>query len=92
MVTPNPSGFRPQMNTTPYPVLIQTVHNRIAGKLHARENERIKDALNATDVFLALTNVRIYDVDGERLLHSVDFLAINRQNIIWVIEDYSQGR
>lgn len=92
MVTANPSGFRPQINTTPYSVMVQTVHNRISGTLHARENERIKDALNAKDTFLALTNVRIFDMNGEQLLHTVDFLAINTANIIWVIEDYSQNR
>ncbi|MBX3005139.1 MAG: hypothetical protein KF821_04835 [Anaerolineales bacterium] len=84
-------GFRPQASTFQFPVIIQTIHNRIAGNLHARENERIKDALNSTDPFLAITQVRIFDVHGERQLSTSDFLAINRANIIWVIENAAGG-
>jgi hypothetical protein len=80
-------GFRPQINTLQFPVIIQTMHNRIVGNLHTRENERIKDALNSTEPFIALTQVKIFDADGGRELNQSDFLAINRSNIIWVIEN-----
>lgn len=80
-------GFRPQISTLEFPVIIQTTHNRITGYLHTRENERIKDALNSTEAFLALTHVQIYDADGKTELKKSDFLAINRKNIIWVIEN-----
>lgn len=87
MLPTSQRGFRPQTSTYQFPVMIQTQHNRITGNLHARENERIKDALNSTDAFIAITQVRIFDVHGERQLSSSDFLAINRAHIIWVIED-----
>lgn len=80
-------GFRPQISTLQFPVIIQTMHNRIIGNLHTRENERIKDALNSTEPFIALTQVKIFDTDGTRELNQSDFLAINRTNIIWVIEN-----
>jgi hypothetical protein len=82
-------GFRPQINTLQFPVIIQTMHNRIVGNLHTRENERIKDALNSTEPFIALTQVKIFDTDGARQLNQSDFLAINRANIIWVIEQHT---
>lgn len=80
-------GFRPQISTLQFPVIIQTAHNRIIGNLHTRENERIKDALNSTEAFIALTHVQIFDVDGKVELNKSDFLAISRRNIIWVIEN-----
>ncbi len=80
-------GFRPLISTQQFPVIIQTVHNRIKGNLHARESERIKDALNSIEPFIALTQVRIFDVDGSVELKKSEFLAINRSKIIWVIED-----
>ncbi|UYN88938.1 MAG: hypothetical protein KIT08_07500 [Anaerolineales bacterium] len=87
MLPSSERGFRPHISTLQFPVIIQTQHNRIRGHLHARENERIKDALNATEPFIALTHVRIYDINGERELSASDFLALNRTSIIWVIED-----
>ncbi|HEY4718283.1 MAG TPA: hypothetical protein VIH14_04655 [Anaerolineales bacterium] len=80
------SGFRPLVNTTQYPVIIQTTHNRIHGNLHVRENERIKDALNSNELFLAITNVQIFNLDGSVELKKSEFLAINRSHIIWIIE------
>lgn len=80
-------GFRPLVNTSKFPVIIQTQNNRIHGNLHARESERIKDALNSTDAFVALTEVKILDVHGTIELRKSDFLAINRTHIIWVIEE-----
>jgi hypothetical protein len=80
-------GFRPLISTLQFPVIIQTVHNRITGNIHTRESERIKDALNSTETFIALTQVHIFDVDGSVEMKKSDFLAINRSKIIWVIED-----
>lgn len=80
-------GFRPFVNTTQYPVIIQTTYNRIHGNLHTRENERIKDAVNSNELFIAITNVQIFDADGVIEMKKSDFLAINRSNIIWIIEN-----
>ena len=79
-------GFRPLVNTTQYPVIIQTANHRIQGNLHARENERIKDVLNSTESFIALTQVQILDIHGTLELRRSDFIAINRTQIVWVIE------
>jgi hypothetical protein len=65
------------------PVRIQTIHNRIKGILHIRRGERLKDELNNSEQFLAVTDVTIYDNDSTEL-YRIDFLALNRNNIIWV--------
>ncbi len=79
--------FRPLISTLQFPVIIQTISNRIIGNLHTRENERVKDALNSTETFIALTNVQIFDLNGQVELKKSDFLTINRAEIIWVIEN-----
>lgn len=81
------SGFRQLVNTVQYPVIIQTIHNRIHGNLHARENERIKDALNSNELFVAITKAQIFDPEGVVELKRSDFMAINREHIIWIIEN-----
>jgi hypothetical protein len=80
-------GFRPFVNTTQYPVIIQTGSNRIHGNLHTRENERIKDALNSNELFIAITNVQIFDMNGQTELKKSDFLAINRTQVVWIVEN-----
>jgi hypothetical protein len=80
-------GFRPLISTLQFPVIIQTDRNRIHGNLHTRENERIKDALNSKEDFIAMTQVQIFDIDGVIELKKSDFLAINRSRIIWIIEN-----
>lgn len=83
----NLGGFRQLVNTVQYPVIIQTIHNRIHGNLHARENERIKDALNSNELFVAITRVQIFDPEGVVELKRSDFMALNRDHVIWIIEN-----
>ena len=85
-------GFRPVVTTVKYPVIIQTAVNQIHGNLHAGENERIKDALNSNEIFLAITNVQIFNTDGTSEQMRSEFLAINRTHVIWIIEKkYATG-
>jgi len=82
------SGFQvPRIETTPIQVIVQTATNRITGQLHLRESERIKDALNTSDDFIALTGVKVFDQLGMSLLYETPFLAINRSSLSWVLED-----
>jgi len=83
------TGFEVGIHTDTRPIIVQTETNRIHGKIHVRENERVKDALNTTELFIAMTDARILDVNGMTLLTTTKFLAINRSAIIWVMEDDS---
>jgi hypothetical protein len=65
------------------PVRIQTLHNRIEGIVHIRRGERFKDELNTSELFLAVTDAIVYDNDINEL-YRIDFLALNRNNIIWI--------
>ena len=68
---------------------IQTLVHRIRGDVHVRKGERLSDEINQPVPFLPVTKAEIYNQDGE-LLHTSDFLAVNREHIIWLmpIEDH----
>ena len=64
--------------------VIQTLSHRIEGTIYVRQGERVKDELDrAGEMFLAVTYAIIYTLKGEVLLKQ-EFLAINRQHIIWL--------
>lgn len=83
----NPQFLGHVIETKKLPIILQTAANRIKGKMHLRENERIKDALNTSDTFIAMTEVKVFDVNGLTLIYESGFLAINLKEVIWVIED-----
>ena len=68
------------------PVIIQTTTNRIEGLFHTRYDNRLKDELNSQvdEQFIAITDAIVYDGDGNELYAS-NFLALNRNSIIWLI-------
>ena len=63
---------------------IQTRTHRIDGRIYVRPSERPKDALNIEERFMAVTDATVYDSDGN-VMNKADFLAVNREHIIWVI-------
>jgi hypothetical protein len=79
--------FSHVVHTQGFPVVIQTKTNRVNGTLHLRANERIKDTLNSSEEFLAITNAQVFDADGNGMIYETGFLAINRHSIVWVFED-----
>ncbi len=63
---------------------IQTVNHHIRCDIHVRRGERLSDEINQPSLFLPVTNAEIYTTDGE-ILYTSDFLAVNRQHIIWLM-------
>ncbi len=78
--------FTNVVSKRPVPVLIQTSTQRIQGKLHVPPTERIKDELNASEQFLAITDATIYGDKGE-VLYKSQFLTLNRDTIVWLIPE-----
>jgi hypothetical protein len=68
------------------PAIIQTLVTRIQGNLHVRINERVKDELNRGEQFLAITDVTIFNLQGQKI-YDAEFLLINRDHVIWIIPD-----
>lgn len=67
-------------------VTIQTCANQLTGHLHVPPDQRMKDDLNNSTGFLAVTDGSLLDEQGQEF-HPFDFLAINKEQIIWVIEE-----
>ena len=67
----------------PIPVLLQTTKNLIRGIFHARGMKRIIDELAMEETFVAITDAKIFDYKGDRLINT-EFVAINRKEIIWM--------
>jgi hypothetical protein len=76
--------FTPVITTTPIPVIIQTPSHRIEGNIHIRPDERIKDEIDRSELFLAVTEAIIYNPDGT-IFASTHFVALNRTHIHWIL-------
>lgn len=63
---------------------IQTVTHHITGYVHVRKGDRLSDEINQPSVFLPITQAEIYSSSGEKL-YTCDFLAVNREHIIWLM-------
>jgi hypothetical protein len=76
--------FTPKITKDNIDVIIQTITQKIRGELHVQLDLRLLDEINESNRFLALTNVEILDVD-EKILYKTKFLAINTDQIIWIL-------
>ena len=67
---------------------IQLPTHLVVGEIHLRKDERVKDSIEFAEQFLAITDVEVFTVDGEKRLFVAPFLTVNRDHIIWlVLED-----
>ncbi len=66
------------------PAMIQTVTHRIEGSIHIRLDGRVKDELDRSEPFIAVTNAKVLSPDGT-VLYQADFLTVSRSQIVWVI-------
>jgi hypothetical protein len=76
--------FTPKITKDQRQVLIQTTSQKIRGYFHVQTDLRLLDELNESNHFLALTDVEILD-GNEIILHKSNFLAINTDQIIWIL-------
>jgi hypothetical protein len=79
--------FTSVVSKMPIKVLIQLPTNQIRGEVHVRRDGRLKDELDSTAKYIAVTNARIFTVDGSTLLLECRFISINNSQIIWIIPD-----
>ncbi len=68
-------------------VTAQLPDHQIHGILHIRSEKRIKEEINSSEQFIALTQVEVFSADGSTLLFKSEFLAVNKNKIVWVVAD-----
>ena len=69
-----------------FPVIIQTLTQRIRGQYHIRPGKRLIDDINHSDLFTAITKAIILDHSGNEIFRC-DFLALNQNQIIWILPE-----
>lgn len=62
---------------------IQTITHMIRGQIHVRRDQRIKDELDISENFLAVTEASVLGPDGQSIFQA-PFLAVRRSHIVWV--------
>ena len=82
----NGKFFTNIVSKNPVPAMIQTVTHRIHGNIHVSQDRRIKDELDLPEKFIAVTDAVIYSSDGQ-VLYQAGFLAVQRDEIVWVLPD-----
>ena len=68
---------------------VQTTTHLMRGQLHVRRDQRLKDELDHSEKFLALTDVSILGPDGQSLFQA-SFVAVQRAQIVWVIPEQNK--
>ena len=66
------------------PAIVQTTKNLIRGMVHVRQDERLKDELENSEDFIAMTNIEVLDEAG-KIIFSGPFLAVQKDQIVWVM-------
>ena len=75
----------------PVQALVQTSVQLIRGAVHIRQNERVKDELERDEFFLAITEASVLAPDRQSVLHQAPFLAVRRDQIVWIIPLEEEG-
>lgn len=64
---------------------VRTPDQLIVGQLHVRPQKRLKDELNViNERYIAVTDARVYDAAGAKLLYSTSFLLVANAQIVTV--------
>ena len=66
--------------------IIQTLMHRIRGSVHVRVGERLKDEIDQSKQFIALTDATVYSLKGQ-LLYESNFVILNRDHVVWLIPE-----
>jgi hypothetical protein len=65
-------------------VIIQMTTHQVHGRLHVRPKARLKDEINQSEQFFAVTEATILNNNGEEQFHC-EFMAINRDHVVWLL-------
>ncbi|KAF0111591.1 MAG: hypothetical protein FD147_772 [Chloroflexi bacterium] len=79
--------FTTLVSKQPVKVLIQLLTNQILGEIHVKRDGRLKDELDSTPKYIAVTNASILSVDGSTTLTKCRFMTINNNQIVWIIPE-----
>lgn len=56
----------------------------IQGTLHVTSDNRLKDELNNSETFIALTQAQVWTLNGTNPIYSTEVLLVNKTRINWI--------
>ena len=63
-------------------VIIYTSNHRIEGEIYLVADSQIADELNVrAKEFISVTNANIFNINGDTLIHTADFVTVNKHSI-----------
>jgi hypothetical protein len=80
----NGKVFTDQVRKQKVATIIQTQTHRIRGVLFHDSDGRLKDDLNSSENFVAVTDAEFLAPDGN-VLERAEFLALSKRHIVWVM-------
>ena len=81
--------FTDVVTKSPHSVVIQTLIHRIEGHIFVRDKERVKDAINTGEQFIAVSDATIFNSQG-KLIYEKNFLIVNCDQIVWMIPNENE--
>lgn len=65
-------------------VIARVQDSIVQGTLHLAPDNRLKDELNGSETFLAVTDAEVWPIEGKRPLYSTEVLIVNKTQIVWI--------
>jgi hypothetical protein len=65
-------------------VILLTTTYRVEGHIHVVPGGRLLDEINKEREFIPVTKASIYTIDGEAPLDTLDFVAINKTQVVMI--------
>lgn len=70
---------------------LETPKHRILGRVFLIKNERFSDLLNNGKSFVALTDVKVFSLNSNKILSEKDHFIINKDFIVIAWEEYKHA-
>lgn len=79
--------YKGKVKKEKFPVIIKTTLERIEGNAYLIPDNRLLDMLNTdSQNFIAISDAKVYSLKDGRLLSEADFLAVNKEQIVLIVE------
>lgn len=65
-------------------VILLTSTYRVEGQIHVVPGGRLLDELNKEREFIPITRAAIYALDGDAPLDTLDFVAVNKAQVVMI--------
>jgi hypothetical protein len=77
--------FTPRVNKESVAAAVRTTEHLIVGQIYVRPDKRLKDELNSgQERFVAVTDARVYDAAGSRMLFESSLLVVGYSHVIFI--------